>query len=395
MDKQPLKILLLTTSYPLTRESRSGIFIHKMLEQLPADIHVTVLTPDDSSNTQDCLVSPRCTVRRFRYAPKGWQQLAHGSGGITASLAASKLHLLLLPPLLFSCFLMTCWYARRVDLIHANWSINGLIAGMVGLIFNKPVVTTLRGSDVNLAEKSWVMRQLAGSCLSHSRSVVTVSPTLKQVLVQHFPGYANKIRVIANGIDAAFYAAGEHRATDSTVRFLSAGNLVAGKGVQVILEAVAALPASAANWHLDIVGDGPERNALEAFCQASGLQAQVSFHGSVPPEQMPEFMRRADAFVFASFAEGRPNVVLEAMAAGLPVLASNIPAVQELIEHGKHGFLFPPGKAEQLAQHLVYCLNHPGERQLLGRNARQSLEAQVVSWQETASQYAALYQAIS
>jgi glycosyltransferase involved in cell wall biosynthesis len=386
-----MKVLLLTTSYPLHKESRSGIFIQKMIEQLPTDIEVTVLTPDDSS-MKHCAQSERCKVIPFRYAPKHWQRLAHGDGGIIAALAQNKLNLFLLPPLLCSCFVMTCWQARKSDILHANWSINGLIAVISGLIFNKPVITTLRGSDVNLAEKSWLMRQMAGSCLSHSRAVVTVSPALKRTLAQIFPGYAHKIRVIANGIAPAFFTAGEKRVAeeDGVVRFLYAGNLVPGKGVQVILEAAATLTAK--DWRLDIVGDGPEREKLATFCQEKGLHDKIKFHGSIAPEQMPEFMGRADAFVFASFAEGRPNVVLEVMAAGLPVLASSIPALQELIVSGKDGLLFPPGDAQRLGEQMARLLSNQAERRTMGEQARRTVAILGLSWQETARRYAALYE---
>jgi glycosyltransferase involved in cell wall biosynthesis len=388
-----VKILLLTTSYPLRKGSRSGVFIQKMVERLPVEIKVTVLTPDDSS-TEACISSDCCAIVPFRYAPKGWQRLAHGSGGITAALAQSKQHLFLLPPLLCSCFIMTCRHARKADVLHANWSVNGVIAGIVGLLVRKPVVTTLRGSDVSLAGKSWLMRQMASACLRLSRTVVTVSPALKHELRRQIQCDVDKIRVIVNGIDPVFFAAGANRqvAEDSTVRFLYAGNLVSGKGVQVILAAAARLRG---DWYLDIAGDGPEREKLEAFCQQHSLQNKVRFHGSVAPELMPELMRQAEVFVFASFAEGRPNAVLEAMAAGLPVLASAIPALQELLEHQRQGLLFPPGDAEQLAEYMEYCLNHPTERGLMGRNSRRHIESLGLSWQETASRYAALYKEVS
>jgi glycosyltransferase involved in cell wall biosynthesis len=385
-----MKVLLLTTSFPLRKGSRSGIFIQKMIEPLPAGIEVTVLVPDDSSR-QVSLPSSCYTLVRFRYAPKGWQRLAHGDGGIMAAFAQNELNLLLLPPFLLSSFLMTCWHARKADVIHANWSINGFFAGIAGLIFNKPVITTLRGSDVNLAEKSWLMRQLAGSCLNHSQAVVTVSPALKQILSRQFSAYAHKINVIANGLDQAFFTAGQRRtAENGLVRFLYAGNLVPGKGVQVILEAAAALPEK--NWVLEIVGDGPEREKLTTFCQEKGIRDKVRFHGSVAPAQIPDLMGRADAFVFASFAEGRPNAVLEAMAAGLPTLAAAIPAVKELIVHGKEGLLFPPGDKEKLAEYMALLASDPAERRRLGENARSAMIALGLSWPETARQYATLYQ---
>ncbi|XOF33381.1 MAG: glycosyltransferase family 4 protein [Candidatus Electrothrix sp. YB6] len=395
--RQPLKILLLTTSFPLTRESRSGIFVRTMIEHLPDKVQVTVLTPDDSSTEQPDLPGKYSLVP-FRYAPKKWQQLAHGSGGIVAALSRNKFLLFLLPPFLFSCLLTCCRETRRADVLHANWSINGVIAGIAGLLFRRPVITTLRGSDVNLTAKSGLMRQLVRFCLICSRHIVTVSPSLKATLVKQFPQYSSKISVVANGIDQAFFSAGEKKESPErkAIRFLYAGNLVPGKGVHCILEAAASLAAPAANnWLLDIVGDGPERDKLEAYCQKNRLENKVIFHGSVAPEEVPQFMARADVFVFASFAEGRPNAVLEAMASGLPVIVGAIPAVLELIENGEQGLLFSPGDAGILAEHMLFLINSPAERRKMGRKAREAIRAMGLSWQEAARQYAEIYMEVT
>ncbi len=390
----PLRVLLLTTSFPLSKESQSGVFIRKMIENLPIEIQVTVLTPDSPS--VDIFESGAYSLVRFRYALKKWQQLAHGSGGIMATLNRNKFFILLLPPFLFSCFIMTCQYARKADVLHANWSINGVLAGIAGWLFDKPVITTLRGSDVNLMEKSRLMRQLVRICLFRSERIVTVSPSLKKILTEEFPRYLDKVNVISNGVEQAFFNAGENTEVKNTngeqaepVRFLYAGNLTAGKGVHLILEAATSL--STDNWYLDIVGDGPERKKLEAYCRDNFLESSVFFHGSVAPEDMPMCMGRADAFVFASFAEGRPNAVLEAMAARLPVIAAAIPAVLDLIKNGRQGFLFPPGDTEKMREHMAFLLSHPAERRMMGDCARNTIKSMGLSWKESAGQYAALY----
>lgn len=360
-----------------------------MINSLPADIQVTVLTPD--SRAEKCIPVAAYSVIPFRYAPKSWQQLAHGSGGIMAALARNRLLLLLLPSFLGANLVMSCWCARTADVLHANWSINGVIAGIAGLLCAKPVITTLRGSDVNLMEKSWLMRQLVRICLRRSKYVVTVSPSLKKNIDELFPHFASKVRVIANGIDKAFFLEKKDLSTEQAapVRLLYVGNLTPGKEVRLILEAAASLPAE--NWVLDIVGDGPEKNRLEAYCQDDTLTSRVIFHGAVAPEQVPLFMARADVFVFASCAEGRPNVVLEAMAARLPVLAAAIPAVLDLIEDGKQGLLFPVHDAEKLAEQLAHLINHPVERRIMGERARSTIESLGLNWQKSADQYAALY----
>lgn len=102
-------------------------------------------------------------------------------------------------------------------------------------------------------------------------------------------------------------------------------------------------------------------------------------------------MAQADVFVFASFAEGRPNVVLEAMAVGLPVIAGAIPAVSDLIESGQQGLLFPPGDVRALAGHMTSLLQDSLARQRLGNKARQSLASSGLSWPESARHYLSVY----
>ncbi|CAK8714311.1 Glycosyltransferase involved in cell wall bisynthesis [Candidatus Electrothrix laxa] len=401
-----LKVLLLTTSFPLTRGSRSGIFIQKMINDLPNNVQVTVLTPDSSTVTNHSC--EYYAVIPFRYAPKSWQQLAHGSGGIMATLSRNKLFFLLLPPFLCSNLLTCCYLAHKVDVLHANWSINGFIAGITGFFSGKPVVTTLRGSDVNLMEKAGLMRWLVHFCLRSSNVIITVSPSLQKKLVEHFPEYSAKIQVICNGIDQAFFDAnnGKYAAKENKeVRFLYVGNLTAGKGVDVILKAAALLSSKVSpeetltkkskKWSLDIIGDGPERELLEGYCREQHLETKVTFQGSVPPEEIPRLMAEADVFVFASFAEGRPNVVLEAMAIGLPVIAGAIPAVSDLIEHQQQGLLFLPGDVGALAEHMLFLLNHPAERRKLGGGARDYLASLDLSWPESARAYASLYTEIA
>ena len=383
-----LKILVLTTSFPLAKGSRSGIFVKQLVENLPTALQVSVLTPDGTfSCTSE---AEKFSLIRFRYAPKKWQQLAHGSGGIVAAVSQKKLSCLLIPLFLISSMATSCWYALKADVIHANWSINGVIAGISGFFVRKQVVTTLRGSDVNLIHSSWFMRQLVYLCLCLSKRVIVVSTSLRESVVKEFPDHRHKIQVIFNGIDDMFYVQSPHSIVPSkTVRFLYVGNLVKGKGVKFILEAAKSLTTQV--WSLDIVGDGAEKQNLVDYCIHNSIDANVTFHGAVAPKKVPRFLQEADVFVFASLAEGRPNVVLEAMAMGLPVIASAIPAVQELIADGEQGILFPPGNIVKLREAMDCMVTHIDEGHVMGTKAREYILAQKLSWPETGRQYAAVF----
>lgn len=383
-----LKILVLTTSFPLFKGSRSGIFVKKLVDNLPPELMISVLTPDGTAHyTPELLKYP---LIRFRYAPKGWQQLAHGAGGIMAVLSQRRITCLLIPLFLISNLVTSCWYAVKTDVIHANWSINGVLAGIAGFLTRTPVVTTLRGSDVNMMSTSWMMRQFVYLSLCLSRRIVVVSASMKKSVVKEFPAHHHKVQIIHNGIDDAFYKNNNNIFVPSKiVRFLYVGNLVEGKGVKIIVKALKSLVNLECS--LDIVGDGREKQYLVNYCNDNRLDSKVTFHGAVAPEKVPLFLQKADVFVFASFAEGRPNAVLEAMAMGLPIIASAIPAVQELITDGFHGLLFPPGNEEKLQDAMKCMITCREDRRMMGKNAEEYILAQELSWRESADQYATVY----
>ena len=382
-----LNVLVITTSFPLNSASRSGIFVKKLICNFPPTIQVTVITPDSSKPSAND-EKHEYTLIRFRYAPKKLQQLAHGPGGIVVALTEKKWTFLLLPFFLSAAFIVSFRQALKADVIYANWSVNGVIGGIVGTMTRTPVVTTLRGTDVNKMNDSFSFRSLIRICVKLSSRIVTVSHSLRKELLSLFPGFENKMQVIHNGIDDVFFNTGEKHSL-SSIRLISISNLIPGKGVNLILEALEQLANY--SWTLDIVGDGTEQPALQKICVEKGLQDRIFFQGAVPPDDIPEILHRADILVFASLKEGRSNVVLEAMASGLAIVASNIPSVSELIRDGREGLLFDAGQSEDLCQKLKHLLQHPDERLKMGYEARQSILQEGFTWQAAGQRYAEVF----
>ena len=382
-----LKVLVITSSFPLNLASRSGVFVKKLICHFPDNIEVTVITPDNS----ETLVNHKerhYNIIPFRYAPKKFQKLAHGPGGIVTALAEHKWTFILLPSFIIAAFIVSFRQALQSDLIYANWSINGVIGGIVGATTKKPVVTTLRGTDVNNLNNSFIFKFLVRVCVKLSSRIITVSQSLKKELVSSFPEFENKIQVIHNGIDDAFFHA-DVKQSNTIIRLISIGNLISGKGLNLIIEALERLVDY--TWTLDIVGDGPEQQALQELCAEKGIEERVFFRGAVPPDDIPDMLRRADILVFASLKEGRPNVVLEAMTSGLAIVASNIPSVSELIRDGREGILFNVGRSDDLCQKLKYLLLHPEERERIGLKARQSILHGGFTWETAGQRYAEIF----
>ena len=385
-----VKVLVITTSFPLNFASRSGIFVKKLICNFPPTIQVTVITPDNSEPSVDD-EQHKYALIRFRYAPKKFQQLAHGPGGIVVALTEKKWTFILLPFFLSAAFIISFRQALKADLIYANWSINGVIGGIVGAMTRTPVVTTLRGTDVNKMNGSFLFRLLIRICVKLSSRIVTVSHSLKKEMLSLFPELETKIQVIHNGIDDAFFNRKEKH-KNTSIRLISISNLIPGKGVSLILEALEQLTEY--SWTLDIIGDGTEQPVLQNICLAKGFQERVFFHGAVPPDNIPEILHRADILVFASLKEGRSNVVLEAMASGLAVVASDIPSVSELIRDGREGLLFNVGQSNDLCQKLKHLLQHPSERIRMGCEARQSILHEGFTWRMAGQRYADVFEPV-
>lgn len=151
-------------------------------------------------------------------------------------------------------------------------------------------------------------------------------------------------------------------------RLLFVGRLAAVKGLPMLLESVKRIKQTRPNIKLTVVGDGPDRQMLEAQTADWGLSEQVEFVGYQSQAAVREYLQQTDAFVLPSFAEGVPVVLMEAMMSGVPVVATQIAGVSELVTDGESGFLVPPSNVEILCDRIQTLLADGSLRQRLGTN---------------------------
>jgi glycosyltransferase involved in cell wall biosynthesis len=388
LKESPLRVLLVTTSYPLAAGSASGIFVKRLVTSLPQSIQVSVVTP--------CATEPSLPdtgperLHCFRYAPRRLQVLAQQPGGIPVALRRRPVLTMLLPVFLCSMFLSVLHRARHCELVHANWSLSGAVAALACFVARRPLLTTLRGEDVTRGLAGGSGQWLLEMCLRRSQLVSVVSEAMRDALSARYPWAADRLRFVPNGV--AMNTARDCRsplADEGPARLIGVGSLIPRKGFSVLMEALAQLPVPP---QLTLVGDGPERSELETTARRLGLTEQVHFAGSVPPERVPTLLSEADMFVLPSFSEGRPNALLEAMAAGLPCVASDIDGIRELLGRGERGVCVVPGDARALAEALGALLGATEKARDLARKARAYVVEAGLLWPETGKRYARLYQ---
>jgi len=386
-----MRALILTTSFPLNDNSVSGVFVLRLIEHLPPGIEVTVLTPCHNGDFQ-FPSSMAHKVRCFRYAPRRWQLLAHAPGGIPNALKRNRMLWFLVPILLISMFFSCLRLSLHADIIHAHWAVSGVIAGMIGFITGKPVVTTLRGTDVAGASKSFMSRQALRLCAKLNDRVITVSEWMQAATKEYVHGRSEKLLTIPNGVDQSFLSVGAERRDEggAGLKFGTIGNLIASKQIDTIIRALGRM-RDRDTMRLLVIGGGPEEQSLKAMVMRLGLSQNVTFVGRVAPSQIPEYLAALDALVLGSSSEGRSNAVLEAMAAGVPVIASDIAGVREVIQDGATGLLFAVGDDEELVTHMERLVDDPTLRVRLSEAGRDFIITNRLLWTETGLRYGEIY----
>jgi glycosyltransferase involved in cell wall biosynthesis len=211
---------------------------------------------------------------------------------------------------------------------------DGVAAAWIGERLRIPVVITARGSDVNVVARHAVPRRLILWAARRAAAIVTVSESLRAELIR-LGVPEHRIRTLRNGVDLEKFSPGDQAASRSSLglsrlTLLSVGRLVGGKGHSLVVEALRALPA----WDLVIAGDGPQRAGIEELAAKWGLGGRVRLTGALTHASLIDYYRAADVLVLASASEGMPNVVLEAMACGTPVVASAVGGIPEILAPG-------------------------------------------------------------
>ncbi|MCA1961093.1 MAG: glycosyltransferase family 4 protein [Desulfomonile sp.] len=272
----------------------------------------------------------------------------------------------------------------------------GIPSGPVGLAlklaYGIPYLVSLRGGDVpgfQPYDLALYHRLLGGTIRSlwrRSAGVVANSDGLKALVQQSAPH--QPVLVIPNGVDVVRFRPPETRGEDPAVRIGFVGRLVHQKGVDVLMQAVALLEPELP-FVIDIVGDGAERQELRSLAANLGVEDRVRFLGWKAGEELPELYRRMDAFVLPSRDEGMPNVVLEAMASGLPVVATRVAGTEELVCDGKTGLIVPPEDHQALAAALRRTITDGTARTAMGAAGRRLVEARY-TWRRVAEEYLAL-----
>lgn len=384
-----LNFLVVTTLYPNKIQFRHGVFVESRIKHLlqRGEMSLKVIAP-----------VPWFPFRS-KYFP-GYSKFVDIPGhevrdGIDVYhpryIVIPKIGMLLTPFLLaFSLYRQIKYLQRQgyqFDFIDAHYYYpDGVAAAIVAWILKKPLSITARGSDINLISTYSLPRKMIFKAGKVARYNLAVCESLRQKMLNLGIDEAST-HVISNGVDLNLF---KPLATREALRekwqikdklLISVGNLIELKGHHLLIEAMVALPV----YQLFIVGGGEWEEKLKKLAQQLGVNHRVRFIGEVHQQQLPEFYNCADALILASSREGWANVLLESMACGTPVIASDVGASSEIIQSEDAGLICKERSAEGLV-HAVKQLfaNYPGR-------AKTREYAEKFSWDETTNELLALF----
>jgi teichuronic acid biosynthesis glycosyltransferase TuaC len=378
-----LRLLTFSTLYPNNVRPNHGIFVENRLRHLVGDgkaCRSTVIAP-----VSWCPAMPRRHGDRAPHAATHAFELQHGIPVYHPRyLAVRGLNMYSAPYLLYhsSRPAIRDLLARgeRFDAIDAHYVYpDGVAAIWLGRHFNLPVVITARGSDVSLLPDYALPRHLIRRAIRTSAALIAVSAAVKMALVQ-LGAPDEKVTILRNGVDTRLFRPMDRAIARETLALtrrtlVSVGSLIERKGHDRIIQAMTQLDGC----ELLIAGVGPEHHRLSRLIDKLNLTDRIRLLGSWPHGDLPRLYNAADALVLASSREGWPNVLMEAIACGTPVVASNIWGNPEIVSCKQAGVLIEQNTSDGIAAAV---------RRLFGNLPDRSLTrayAETLSWDDTTS----------
>jgi glycosyltransferase involved in cell wall biosynthesis len=377
-----MKILLVTTGFPRNNSDFSGIFIKRLATALTlSGAKVTVLAPGDRcAKAKESIQG--ISIIRFTYAPRCLMRIGYGDGGILENLHRWPWLFLVLPFFLLSMIINTIVLAKHCDVIQANWLVTGLFSLPAKKITKKPLVVTLRGSDLRIPSS-----KLLAFVICRADAVASVNRKWAEDLREKF---GRRIFYTPNGVEVLNKTYDlRHKfgigANDIIVLYIGVFRKV--KGVDVLAEAARISAGLNRSLRFLVIGPGDATKF-----GLTGLPNVICPGGMAPHEALAVYPH-CDIFVLPSRFEGRPNVLLEAMASGLPSVATRLPGVCEVLTDDC-GILIDKEDPRALAEAICKLAKDPVRRKAMGERARARIEELSLDWKSSAREYLHIFEKV-
>lgn len=369
-----MRICIIPTMFPKYKGDYYGSFVFdeaKMLVKKGFEVHV--VTQHNPGIPYEEIVDG-IHVHRFRWLePKEFRALVHFKG-----IKDNFRLVTYLISLFFNLIMVIRKY--NIDIIHAHSTIpTGLIGVIVAKIMKKPVFITAHGMDINNFENSSFFKRLITFSLKNCNKAIVVSSDLAKK-ISSLGIDPDKIIVLRNAVDTNRFQPNnikiirkKHDIKDN-ILILFVGYLDTFKGIFELVDAFYDANKENRKSTLMIIGEGPKEDELKKKVFKLGLEKSVIFTGKISPTDIHKYYQSADIFVLPSYGEGLPLSVLEAMSCGIPVIASNVGGIPEVVKEGENGFIIPQKNEEILNEKLMVLIKDINLRKKFAENALKTIK---------------------
>lgn len=385
-----MKVCFVTTNFPRYPDDSEGTFIWQAVQAVARRGHQVRVIAQHWPGWPARERWDGVEIIRPRYWwPESGEMLRQEGGGLPIVWRKSRLARLQIIPFSLAHTLAVARYARDCDAIHAQWTLSAGAAWLSRAAHRRPILATLQGSDIFRVTSHPLGAWLTRLVLRHCQHISALSQALATAAAA--AGVPDSlITVIPNGVDTTLF---KPPSQPREQLILYVGTLIQRKGVNYLLEAMAQVTRRFPSFRLAIVGEGPEESALKQSANQLGIAGQVTFVGPQSPEQVRQWMQRAMLFVLPSLEEGLGVVLLEALACGTPIVASQVGGIPDVVTPDV-GRLVPAARPEALAEAINQLLADQSLWASMSHKARERATG-CYDWQQIARRFEVIYKEIA
>ncbi len=400
---------MVTSSYPKYEGDVTAPFIESIASSVAAmGNEVDVLAPYHPDVRREP-VEHGVRLHFFKYSPFKHLNIWGYAESLVADVRV-KGAIFPLTPLVFISSFWALWRLTgqvKFDIMHAHWVIpNGPVSALVARLRRMPLVISMHGSDVFVAEQSSLIAAVARRCFRAASAITAPSDDLRQRAIK-LGAPAQRSHLVPYGVDPSQFTRIENAGpmlrqelglADDTLIVFAVGRMVYKKGFEYLIRAVPAILREHPNARIVLAGGGDLESRLVSLVKQLGVEKSVIMPGWVSRDRMPLYFSGCDLFVLPSVVDqqgnvdGLPNTLLEAMASGRPVVATTVAGVPLAVKDGENGLLVPEKQPGELSAAINLLLRAPDLRAQYGEAGRRRVENDL-NWESTARAFVGLYNA--
>lgn len=344
-ESKKIKVLFIPVWYPSEKHPVSGIFVQEHAKAVSSYCNLRILHTERADNFK---------TRIFQYE----EEVEDGLKTLRVKFRKSPI-----PKTTYFLYLWSIWNGFRIllkqgwkpDIIHAHVYSAGVPAVLIGKMYKIPVVITEHWGGFLRGEANNFQILMARYAMNRAKFIIPVSNSLKEAIKSI--GITNVFEIIPNTVNTAIFYPSVKKEKKEIKRILFVAGLIPVKGLPYTFEALSIIKTQRKDFQLNIIGDGPYRIKYEDMVKELGLVQFVTFYGLKTKTEIAEFMRDSDFFVLPSLSENLPCVLIEAMASELPILATNVGGIPEILNKDA-GILINPEDTKSLTNGINYMLDN-------------------------------------